>query len=612
MVLDNPETGIEHLLRTYKMHVLIFLIALFIAVTFVHPSLLLTDEWITVNQLSQLHDGHQVILNEGKYGSYENGTISSYFTNRNNYLAYPLFLPLISLPAYWLVDIFGDSLIFFLLYIWTFLLIMIGLLINGYFTEYTHIGKYRWTTGLFIGAFLLFFLNLFVYRPFHIADTYPEFITIVLTNIVIFGFLAVMVYEICRTIFKDPGFTLFGTVVCLACSSYLFWTNFCKDHALIAFLFTAVVLMVVKYLSGTDDHYLQGAFVIVGLLAWARPELALFVFLALCIVVVYLYITRKSGLLQKSNPVKMLTTPFFTLIGAIPFFINNYLFTKNMFVPAWILWKTNSTTTTTVTVTAAGASTAQPVVSDTLGSLISLFMSTINIQPASFFSDLYGVMLNPQNGSMGIFPLVPLFLVALFLLPLVWTLEKIHVSRAEKYYFIIMSLLALGVFLAYVRGLSGMNTSVGIAPDMRYMSPIYLPLDLLGLMIIRKIPSISEKPSQLITWMGITWVVVIPISLVLISHYYPRAQDWTDIFPLLDLFISVTVFLLVGLFLLFLITGIVYKIPMVPARLVLALLCAVPFIWQIDATFIARLSGAGLGGYSFLVPVIFRFYGLVF
>ena len=62
-----------------KYHFFVFLIALFIALTFAHPQIFVTDEWVTANQLSQIHLGHQVLVNEGKYGVYENGTPSNYF-----------------------------------------------------------------------------------------------------------------------------------------------------------------------------------------------------------------------------------------------------------------------------------------------------------------------------------------------------------------------------------------------------------------------------------------------------------------------------------------------------------------------------------------------------
>jgi len=604
-------TALEEIPSRYKVHILVFLVAFFIAVTVAHPSLLLTDEWITVNQLSQLHDGHQIIFNEGKYGYFDNGTASRYFIHKNNYLAYPLFLPLISLPAYWLIDLFGDNFIFFMLYLWIFLMLAIALVLNSFFPEHTCIGKWRWTTGLIIVSFVLLFVNLIIYRPFPITgpESYPEFIAIAFTNVVLFAVLATMVYEILRTIFKDSPYTIFGTVLCITSSSYLFWTSFCKDHALVAFLFTAIVLLSVKFLLTTNDLYLPGAFMVTGLLAWARPELALLVFAFLCIFMAYNYVIMRHRFTPFTTAIPLILAPLFTVIGAIPFFINNYLFTGNFFVPAWILWKTESSSSN---LSMAGFSPAQQTSSDTVGSLLHLFFSTINIQPATFLSDVYGVLLNPQSGSMGVLPLVPLFMVAILLLPVLWIYGHLEFSREENQVLVTMALLALGVFLAYARGITGMNISLGINPDMRYLSPIYLPLSIIGLVVIGKVPSIVNNVNTIMKWIVSIWVIVIPISLVAISVYYPSPESWAFVFSPLNIIVSLGVFVILALFIICLIGSIFYKKAETSAVILFSILCAIPFIWQIDSTFLARLFGIGLGGYSFLIPVMFKMFGFIF
>jgi len=609
--MDDPFTSMAITLRPYMVHILIFLAALVIAITVAHPSFLITDEWITVNQLSQLHDGHQLITSEGKYGTFENGTPYVYFAVKNNYLAYPLFLPVISLPANWLIDFFGGAFVFFILYLWTFLLIAIAVIMNAFFEKYTYIGKWRWTTGLIVATFILFFINLFFWRPFPVtgANGYPEIMAVAFTNMILFAFLAVMIYEVCRTIFRDPAYTIFGTVVCISCSSYLFWTNFCKDHILIAFLFAAILLLVIKFLITGNVWSLPGAFTVTGLLAWARPELALFVFISLVPFIAYTWFTMKSRWEPARNRTLLVFAPLVTFIGAIPFCINNYLFTKNFFVPAWILWKPEATSTASA-VTGTGAI---PGTADTLGSLARLFMSTINLNPATFHTDLYGVLLNPQSGSMGLLPLVPLFLVTLLLIPVFLALQKITVSREEKHIIIALVLLALGIFLAYARGLSGMNISVGIVPDMRYMSPIYLPLDLLGLLAIRKLSFISGNPCRLVTGMGVTSVIVIPISLVAMVVFYPTETLGMGIlFPYLDAAVTLAIYLFAVLFMLALIVSISYNLSPAPAKIFLVLLCVIPFIWQIDATFLARWYGTALSGYNFWIPVVLKFFGLIF
>ncbi|MCX6689214.1 MAG: hypothetical protein NTZ39_05950, partial [Methanoregula sp.] len=128
--------GIVTIINTYKVHLLVFGIALFLILGCSLPKLFVNDECITTNQLSQLDQGHQVITNEGKYGTFENGTSTRYFDARSNGLGYSLFLPVISLPALKCINFFGNSFLFFLVEFWTILLIGIALFVREFFPEF--------------------------------------------------------------------------------------------------------------------------------------------------------------------------------------------------------------------------------------------------------------------------------------------------------------------------------------------------------------------------------------------------------------------------------------------------------------------------------------------
>jgi hypothetical protein len=609
--MNQSSYSSRKIVMQYRVHILVFLVAFFIAITLAHPAFFVNDEWITANQLSQLHDGKQLMFNEGKYGNYENGTASLYFSLKDNILGYSLFLPLISLPVYWLLDLLGDHCVFFLIYLWTFLLILIALFANCYFPDYTYFGKWRWTSGLIIGAFVLFFVNMYYYRPFFIMgdDTYPEILAIVSINILLFAILAVMVYEINRTIFQDTVYAFFGTIVCLSCSSYLFWTNFCKDHLLVAFLFTIIVLLVVKFFDKKSVWYLCGAFVFSGLLAWERPELALFVCISLCLIAAWIYLGEKDFFTRHPERRILICSPLFTFIGAIPFFINNYLFTKNIFVPASVLWKTAGPVATDTIAGSANTSAGTP---DMFGSLVSIVIHGTNIQPSTVFSDLYGIFFNPQNGSLGLFPVMPLALSGIILLAVLAIARQIHFSHREKQFLIAMALLSLGVFVAYLRDLHGMNISVGINPDIRYLSPMYLPMDILCLIVLTKVPGVMEKAGTLLKWMTAVCIIVIPVSLIAIARYYPFPELWADLFPLLHLFTSVGIYLMIALYLVSTIYYIFFNKSSTTPLIFLAILCSLPFIWQVDATFLVRYYGTGFGGFSFWIPVMLKFFGLIF
>ncbi|PKL57847.1 MAG: hypothetical protein CVV34_05390 [Methanomicrobiales archaeon HGW-Methanomicrobiales-5] len=383
-------------LKLYKVHILIFFLAFLVALTVAHPQFLVTDEWVTANQLTQLNEGHQLILNEGKYGSFENGTPSQYFTAKQNYLAYSLILPLVSLPAEWLVYSFGDNFLMCIVYLWTFLLIALALTLNAFFPQFTYWGKWQWTPGLIVAAFVGFFLNLYYYNSYLLngPHSFPEILAIVFTNIILFAFLAVMVYDILLMIFENPPYAIFGTIVCLSCSSYLFWTNFCKDHALIAFLFTAVLLMIIKFLCTEYPGYLAGGFLLCGLLVWARPELGFFIFLVMCCFAVYFSFGIQKHLHTLSDRIRLFLIPLCVIIGAIPFFINNFLYTKNPFLPVFVLWDTGMSSSP---VTIADTVPLQQNTYDTLGPLLHIIQAGTNIQPSTFLSDLFGVFFYPAS-----------------------------------------------------------------------------------------------------------------------------------------------------------------------------------------------------------------------
>ena len=593
------------------MHILVFLIAILLALTFAHPAMFLTDEWVTVNQLAQLHDGNQVITNEGKYGFFQNGTPSPYFVKKQNLLAYPLFLPVISLPAYWLLDLIGNNFIVFIFYLWTFLLITLALTLNTLFPEYIRIGKWRWTTWFIVGIFVLFFLNLYLLRVFTFfgEGAYPEIAAIATTHLILFAFLAVLIYEISRTLFENIEYALFSTLTCMSCSSYLFWTNFCKDHLLVAFLVTAIILMLVKLWYTENLVFLLGAFGLSGLLAWARPEVALGIAAALSGLVFYIWLCMKNSSSTR-NRYLIILAPAFTFVGAIPFFINNYLFSHNIFIPTVVFWANN--TSSSVTSIAGESIILQNTSNVSGGFLVYIQQKTMGFNLSTVFTDLYGIFFSPQSGSIGVFPIIPIFLVAILILPGFIISKKIQFTKKDYQMIGILMLVSLGVFIPYIVQIESMNINGGIVPDVRYLSPVYLPLTLIGLLIIKQIPEISERSLELIKGMLATWCIFIPLSLLVISRYSRLINNWVDLFPLLDVITSLGISLLAAIFIVIAMYGIIFNKSIIHTRVFLILLCAAPLIWQIDMSFLARQFGNGLGGYSFWIPVMLQGYAFIF
>ena len=193
-----------------------------------------------------------------------------------------------------------------------------------------------------IGAsFLALLANLAFYYPWPFAapDAPIEAAAVVFTNHLLFAALAVMVYLTCRTIFEDTWFSLFGTIACISCSSYIFWAANAKDHMLLAAMTAAVILFLVRYIRERRWSDAVIGFAFIGLLAWARPEVGFTVFIFATLYFVGLQVSR--GLLQSppAEAVRALCAPLATVIGAIPLLLNNAFVTGNPLVPAFYVYE---------------------------------------------------------------------------------------------------------------------------------------------------------------------------------------------------------------------------------------------------------------------------------
>jgi len=601
-----PDSFFERVLSgilRYRVHILVFLLTLFIALTISHPIMELNDEWITLNQLNQLHKGHQVIVNEGKYGLLENGTPSPYFIKKSNLLGYSVALPLISLPAFWIIDFTDKHFPFFIQFFWAFLGMLILLFVNTFFQKYSYYKKWRLTTPLFLIIFAMFFLNLYFYISFPVTgpDTFPEIIAIVFTHSFLLAFIAVMIYEINNSIFSDAEYSFFGTVLILSCSSYFIWMVGGKDHILTVFVFTTVLLCLVKYQELHSYWYLPLTFIFSGILAWVRPELAFWVFLALCLFSLFIINNLRKQKDKIQDLVMIACAPFFTLIGALPFFTNNYMVTKNFFIPAWILWNQDFIAPSESTQLANGLIPQGGVT--TAHSLFSLFGEMTIIQPATLFPDLFGVFLYPKNGSMGVLLLVPLFLVLLIPVVILYLNKKIQFTHQERNWIVLLTLVCFSIFITYGVKLNSLNTSIGVFPDIRYLTPIYIPLSIIGLIFLKKIKILTISPMATLKRMIFIWICALPLSLILVYLNFSEYQTRSVFVIPLDKFFSFLIITVCLVTIIFILLQFYSNIKLQITNYSIPLLCALPLVWQIDIVFWVR-SHVAAAGYVFWIPII--------
>lgn len=206
-------------------YILAFFIVIAAIVAFSGPGIFINDEWVTAQQLRQLSQGHQVVYNEGGYGYYNNGTIGTYMSSRDNKLMYTLPLPLISLPAM--------------------------IIISSLQTPEPHVSV--------------------------------EVLAICITNMIIAGLLSVVIVQICEHMFKNIHQQIFAWMGAMFASSILFWAGTLKDHVLCALIISLICLLLIKF-AIKPSKYEFIIYVLAGLLLWVRIEIGVGVIIAIFLI----------------------------------------------------------------------------------------------------------------------------------------------------------------------------------------------------------------------------------------------------------------------------------------------------------------------------------------
>jgi hypothetical protein len=486
------------------------------------PALLVNDEWITVNQVNQLATGTQIIESEGKYGRTYDGEESAYFRAKGSYLAYTLFLPILSLPAMFGILLVGDLFRLILLVLW------FGLGIFALFASLHLLNKSGknvlsvmiWVL-IFI-FFILFLINIFYYQPYESSfiDSPIESAAVILTNEILLAMMAPMIYAIFRNVSVPRKTSIIGAISVLCCSSYLIWSSSAKDHLLVAFLLTALILVFSSIIHRDSMIKWFLLFVISGLLCWARTEYGIIIGMGLIILmVIFLFIRKDEPKNLASNIFHMLIPGFIgMIIGLFPFLINNYLITGNPFIPPQYIYLTTGRGTL-----------ASILTTDNPGSMsISYSGFTFIHQAISFYSpntenflkDIIGIFLTPENNGVGILFICPIILPAILYAIVRYKAVSIQLSQKTSLMLYFSFFITFLTLLGYLRVLHGSIISSGSLPDMRYFSPIYLPLGIISILLLS--PIININPDRWLRYLFITLFLGVPlltiVSIMYLSH----------------------------------------------------------------------------------------------
>ncbi len=198
---------------------------------------------------------------------------------------------------------------------------------------------------------------------------------------------------------------------------------------------------------------------------------------------------------------------------------------------------------------------------------------------------------------MSLVAVSPLIIIALVLLPALLWKKPERFSVADRQIIVFLVVVGVAVWVAYLRSMHGLNTSNGIVPDIRYLTPFYLPAGLLGVYAISRLNGDGDPKRwalSLATVIG-TATPVLLLAMMLIQPYGSQYAGYTQFFTQIT-------FVLLAVTLILIAARTRLDIPRRWVTGVFLLLIAVPFAWQMMMVFL--YSVAKFNGYSLWVPVV--------
>lgn len=575
---------------------LILLFTLF-TLTFFHPVMFLNDEWITGNQLSQLYQGHQILFAEGKYGFDDNGTPYNYFIEKGLILQYTTYLPLLSYPFLIFVKIVGPSIPFLISTIWTILLIIFGL-----FSKKKLIFNDK---SILIGnvcivtSFLIYLLNLTFFSPMNINSdfSYDELVGVGIYHFLLLVILTCILFLICKNIFNDIPFSLLATITCISNSSYLFWAISLKDHIDAVLLVSLILYFLIRFQKTDDIWNFPVCFILSGILTWVRPEYGAIMAIGIFIILLILFSLNQNSMKSQNNKGLIYFSPFFYNIGIIPLFVGNYLTTGNPLKLAWqISIPNNQIPLEEINYSAIPSET-------NIQTIIHTIIDRIIPHSNTLFQDIYGFLVNPATLKVPIFGLTPLFVLGILYLPFMYFFKKIKFNIEEKNIIAILFILVLITVITYSSSITGLNTSMGVYPDVRYLSPVYIPLNLIGLILIRKIITNTTDIQKILSVFFRTLIIGVGIGIGSVTYFHSQNNFWDILLPINGV-IPILIYAVILIAFLTFCRNFFDKNKETYLPSIIGILIAIPLIWQIIIIFLVSLYPMTFISYPPFLPIM--------
>ena len=239
-----------------------------------------------------------------------------------------------------------------------------------------------------------------------------------------------------------------------------------------------------------------------------------------------------------------------------------------------------------------------------LHSVILMQLPEIPQSPLETITDLIGIFFYPATGNVSISALTPLFFVMVIVTGILLVFKRICFSPNEKKFISLSLIISLAVFFAYARMLHILNTDPGITPDIRYLSPAYLPLMVIGLILLKKSDILPENSSDSIK----RFITVSSLGLVISIIFLPLAYSQSIVgktwnMPAIGKFFSLYALAICMLGVVVILYNAFFIHKTLVCEYLVYLLCSIPFFWQVNEILMLR-SFSGFAGHIFWIPVM--------
>lgn len=298
---------------------ILFVLSLFVLLSFWQTGMYLNDEAKSANQLTNFVHGslyikeQKIELNQRYYYTISGGTIAPY----THFLSVFALLPAAVL---FLINKLSGIRLFFSI-IWSACWYLLCLLIGRELK--------REKLGASIGLLSIPMLGanaaISIMRPVDFG-VWWELLSLQFLNIILTAASILIIYHLFKRLFDSKAFGFFAGAFILFCTSITFWGVSGKDHSAVVFLVSAAFYSFYLYSQNCNPIYRYTAYFAAALNVWVRLDSAVPLIISLVLVDIFL-ITRTKRL---SSFIKISAL---LLISLVPYFINNYMIYGNPLFP---------------------------------------------------------------------------------------------------------------------------------------------------------------------------------------------------------------------------------------------------------------------------------------